>query len=350
MATQIIGATGIFDGRQWVQTVAVRDGVLQPAGGCPADHAIEGVLFPGFVNAHAHLDLYFTLEPGPFYQWVQRLIDKIFHEYDADFSIPLSLKLLRDSGVRYVGDIARRPQADRLQEEIFVRSFYEFIVRYPDISEEGFYSPHSLYTVPHDFLQRFGRENRQRFQIHLAESRDEYEYFIRGNETFYREYLQKFSRERFGQPYRSPVQVLDDLGLLGPLSILVHMGEATGEDLDLVQRAGASVIACPESNRFLGNAVADLRGLEERGIPYGIGTDGKCSRHALDFLEDYHAVAGVVGYESAFRAATSGGAGVIGLGDAYSLYGQPVSRAVVGLGDGVNINRVKSLSDVLAGA
>lgn len=54
--------------------------------------------------------------------------------------------------------------------------------------------------------------------------------------------------------------------------LLVHLTEATGEDLDAVARAGSAVAVCPRSNALFGKR-PDLAGLSERRIPTLLGTD-----------------------------------------------------------------------------
>lgn len=54
--------------------------------------------------------------------------------------------------------------------------------------------------------------------------------------------------------------------------LLVHLCEATGEDLDAVKEAGVAVAACPRSNALYGR-YPPLAQIERRGIPLLLGTD-----------------------------------------------------------------------------
>lgn len=369
----------IYDGFAWRHAGIVEDGRLTFADCARFDREIvlDGVLFPGFVNAHAHLDLFFDLPSLPFEQWVPLLIEKILTDYSQADGIHASLALLEQSGVRFIGDIARpipgspccanispinklrhvitgeEPlhfSPDRMQGRCYIRNFCEFINRYPDaIRPQLHYSPHALYTVPHDFLRRFALDNRSLFQMHVAESPGETGYFLHepSGDHFYDTYLARFQVRRYlGEPL-SPVRLLESLGLLTSQSLLVHMGMASDDDLDLVAASGAKVITCPVSNHYLYAPHVELAKLEARGIRYAIGTDGKCSHPDLDFLRDYRLVAAQVGWEKAFLAATSGGAEILGLMSEYTLEGADITRAVVGIGDGLNFTRMVSATEVL---
>ena len=54
--------------------------------------------------------------------------------------------------------------------------------------------------------------------------------------------------------------------------LLVHLCQATAEDLDDVKRAGVGVAVCPRSNALF-RRFPPLAGLEGRGIPFLLGTD-----------------------------------------------------------------------------
>ncbi len=55
--------------------------------------------------------------------------------------------------------------------------------------------------------------------------------------------------------------------------LLVHLGAATREDLELIARQGTAVALCPSSNLRFGLRPASAPILMELGIPVGLGTD-----------------------------------------------------------------------------
>ena len=119
---------------------------------------------------------------------------------------------------------------------------------------------------------------------------------------------------------------LDDLGVLGPRFTVAHGVWLDGDDMKRLGDRGSSLAHNPGSNMRLGNGLADMRGMLERRVNVGIGTDGaNCS----DNLNVYEAmrlaslaskgqtpdVERWVTTEEVVLAATEGGARALGLGD-----------------------------------
>ena len=117
-----------------------------------------------------------------------------------------------------------------------------------------------------------------------------------------------------------------DLGLLGPHFTAAHGVWLDDADLDRFAAAGAGIVHVPASNFRLGSGLARVRAMLDRGIAVGLATDGANSSDALDmflamrlaaFASRTHAGAPSTWLSSAevFRAATAGGATLLGLGD-----------------------------------
>jgi 5-methylthioadenosine/S-adenosylhomocysteine deaminase len=80
---------------------------------------------------------------------------------------------------------------------------------------------------------------------------------------------------------------LDDLNVLGPRFTVAHGVWLDGDEMKRLGDHGASVAHNPGSNMRLGNGLADMRGMLERGVNVGVGTDGaNCS----DNLNVYEAM------------------------------------------------------------
>lgn len=121
---------------------------------------------------------------------------------------------------------------------------------------------------------------------------------------------------------RSGVAVLDDLGLLGPDLGLVHLVAADGRDLDLVARSGATAILCPRSNLHIGGRLPDVPGMVARGIPLAVGTDSLASTPDLDLLAEAATLAAAfpeIPHTHWLTALTVGGALLLGGGAAGTL-------------------------------
>ncbi|MFJ9160925.1 amidohydrolase [Streptomyces griseoviridis] len=123
---------------------------------------------------------------------------------------------------------------------------------------------------------------------------------------------------------RRPVELLDELGLLGPDTLLAHAVDLTGREIAALARTGTAVAHCPVSNLKLGCGIAPVPRLLGAGVTVGLGTDGAVSSNTLDVLGAVRMAALVhkaggdptaVGAERAVRMATIEGARALGLGE-----------------------------------
>ena len=167
--------------------------------------------------------------------------------------------------------------------------------------------PHSLYTCSPNLLKRC--KNLAELYgvpmiIHLAETKRELQ-------------------EIYNQYNQSPVNHMEDLGLLSPSLIACHCVWLTETEMDLLARRGVKVVHNPESNMKLASGVAPVPELLARGIPVGLGTDGCASNNNLDIFQEMDTAAKlhkvhrmdptVMPSHVVLHMATLGGARVLGL-------------------------------------
>ena len=117
-----------------------------------------------------------------------------------------------------------------------------------------------------------------------------------------------------------------DLGAVGPGFTVAHGVWLDGDDMKRLGDHGASVAHNPGSNMRLGNGLADMRGMLERRVNVGVGTDGANCSDNLNVYEAMRMASLVskartpdldrwVTTEEVALAATEGGARTLGLGD-----------------------------------
>lgn len=87
--------------------------------------------------------------------------------------------------------------------------------------------------------------------------------------------------------HMTPTAFLDSLGTLSRRTLLAHCIHMTPEDLDLVAARGTAVAHCIGSNTKAGKGVAPVKGMVERGIPVGLGTDGPSSGNTLSMFTQF---------------------------------------------------------------
>lgn len=131
-------------------------------------------------------------------------------------------------------------------------------------------APHSPYTCSREYLKKIsdiGKENALAINIHLAETRKEYDDSIR----------------KFGT---TPVKYLNNIGLFDNQLIAAHCVYMNDTDLDIFAQNNINVSYNPSSNMKLGSGIARITDMLEKGINVAFGTDGVGSNNNLDMIEE----------------------------------------------------------------
>jgi len=93
------------------------------------------------------------------------------------------------------------------------------------------------------------------------------------------------------QSGKRPLQRLNDLGLLTPRMIAVHMTQLTEQEIEMVAEQGVHVVHCPISNAKLASGVCPVSALLDAGANVCLGTDGAASNNNLDMFIEMRAAA-----------------------------------------------------------
>ncbi len=132
------------------------------------------------------------------------------------------------------------------------------------------FGPHAPYTVNDLALEKIATlagELDAPIHIHLHESANEI-------------------AQSMAEHGRRPIERLQQLGLLTPLTQCVHMTQLIASDIALLSESGSHVIHCPTSNLKLGNGFCPLEALQETGINIALGTDSAASNNDLNMLSE----------------------------------------------------------------
>ncbi len=137
------------------------------------------------------------------------------------------------------------------------------------------FAPHAPYTVSDDPLKRistYAEELDIPIHIHLHETADEVEQAMASNG-------------------KRPIERLNELGLLSPRLLAVHMTQLTDEEINLISETGAHVLHCPQSNLKLASGFCPTYKLQQAGVNISIGTDGAASNNDLDMIAEMQTTA-----------------------------------------------------------
>lgn len=132
------------------------------------------------------------------------------------------------------------------------------------------FAPHAPYTVSDEPLKQiatYAEELDISIHIHLHETSDEVEQAI-------------------SSTGKRPIERLNELGLLSPRLLAVHMTQLTDEEINLIAETGAHVLHCPESNLKLASGFCPTYKLQQSGINVALGTDGTASNNDLDMIAE----------------------------------------------------------------
>jgi len=184
-------------------------------------------------------------------------------------------------------------------------ALYDQLQHQPLISAA--FAPHAPYTVSDEPLQKirtFADELELPIHIHVHETLHEVE-------------------QAQAQSGQRPLQRLQELELLNPSLIAVHMTQLTDEEISQFAESGAHIVHCPESNLKLASGFCPVAKCLAAGINVALGTDGAASNNDLDMFGEMRTAAllgkavafdaSAVPAMTALRMATINGAKALGL-------------------------------------
>lgn len=346
----------------WVVPVArppIRDGRVVVEGeqvawvGAPSDpgaptgaaHDLgRGVLLPGLVNAHCHVELSHLRgkldRAHGFAQWVEQLV--ALRSADGPGAVRAAaakaIRQMQGTGTVAVGDVSNDlAHLDLLAaSRLIAVVFHELlgwnparaaaIVEGADARRLGrlgggvevrlaAHAPHSVSPALFGELVKRGGPA----AVHLAESAEEVRFLLRGDGAWMR-FLERrgLGDLPFDPPGVSPVRYLDELGALRPGLVAAHCVYVDDADRARLAAKGVHVAVCPRSNLNLGVGIPDVPELLAAGVRLCLGTDSLASVDTLDLIDDatvLHEEFPELDPAVIVEMATAGGARALGLKD-----------------------------------
>jgi cytosine/adenosine deaminase-related metal-dependent hydrolase len=336
--------------------------------GSASDEAhFDGVLTPGLVNAHTHLqytglrtlgaqrfgsvegwavafnEVYRAYEEppaaDPWGEWAAdgaRMLLSSGQTAAADIVTDDSASgSLHDSGLKGIAfreamNITNKDWADGAAEHLLAA-----VERIPHPPAAGIspHTPYSLDEAPLRGIPPLARARGLRMHIHLGEIPMEAEMDDPASIDDYgvRFTTPDFRAMRLAGEGMSATRYLDSLGALGPDCHLAHGIYMNDDDLATLRRHRMAMAFCPRSNTCLGLEDPPVKAYLEQGNPIAIGTDSLTSSPSLALLEEAAVLTRLARgqgyaagdlYERIFHAATFGGAFALGLHEGTGRIGQ----------------------------
>ncbi|MBX3233355.1 MAG: amidohydrolase family protein [Labilithrix sp.] len=284
---------------------------------------IRGVVFPGLVNAHTHVELSNLrgkIAGGRgFVQWVDTLVATRTESTPEDEAeaVELAAADLARFATVAVGEVtnslaavaalARTGLAGCVFHEVLgldravvmrriegLRAeLEERLPSWPTSDLTYAPSPHTLYTLHEDAAKTLldaARARGLRVSVHLAEHPSERRAVEQGDGPIPDWFVARFK----ASPAFARVPLFDLAARVGALRegvVLVHLTEARPEELARVAASGASVVFCPRSNLYIEGKLPPLLAARAAGLEVALGTDSLASNASLDVLAEAKALA-----------------------------------------------------------
>ncbi|MPZ51118.1 MAG: amidohydrolase family protein [Acidimicrobiia bacterium] len=317
----------------------------------------QGVMVPGLVNAHTHLQYTSFSSVGSvrhpdYVTWSARFVEEYEERRNDDWAqsardgVHASLRNGTTCFADIVTDVAALGILDEMgvagvaylevigvDEEAWKSHVEETLastVAEAPISGDSTVgiSPHAPYSLDEPVLKHLARlanDMGRRLHIHLAESDTEDDYYRNGRGA-----LAERVAMRVGRPWgvlgrggtgMGAAEFAESCGLLGPTTHVAH-GVYLGKDgRRILRERNTTTALCPRSNLGVGIDPPPIRAFLEEGNPIAVGTDSLGSSPSLDLMADVallYDLARDQGYQGEdlaprlLRAATIGGAEAMG--------------------------------------
>lgn len=267
-----------------------------------------GILIPGMVNAHCHLELSYlkgAIEEGLGYGGFARAIGAVRGGFTDDRRIraaEVADAQMWQEGVEVVADIANDElvMGVKAKSKIEYHTLFEFFGLNNRDTEAHFamasrhtrstVTPHSTYSVQDAPFLNICQRNGGLLSLHFLESENEAALFNHSGALA--EWYARMGWEcdflHYGSPARRVAEALSEGATHDRRVLLVHNTMATAEDVQRVEGAvaNASWVLCPESNRYISRLTPPIAMLRTMGARIAIGSDSLASARTLSLLDN----------------------------------------------------------------
>jgi len=277
----------------------------------------KGVLCPGFVNAHCHLELSHMKGRIPMGTGLPRFLTEVVTKRNSSDNQKMEAMAKADAemwknGIQAVGDISNTADSIAVKSEsrIIYHTFVEVFSLDPAKSREAFdnglavlkqfkernltatMAPHAPYSVSSELFGLISNETSAYHgptTIHNQETESENEMFLSGSGNLMEVFrgfgvnLSPF-KPTGTSSVRYSVPLLDS----DRNAILVHNTFTDAADRNWAQTALKHLYwcTCPNANQYIENRIPNLTEWNDNGSNICVGTDSLASNHQLSILEE----------------------------------------------------------------
>ena len=312
----------------------------------------SGIIVPGFVNAHCHLELSHMLGKVPKHTGLADFVRHISQRRKPanDSSLRKAMQAadaqMYHSGIVAVGDISNRTDSIEIKKasKIKYHTFVEAFGLNPDKATEIFdtawhtkleflekdlsasLSPHAPYSMSSKLMQsiiEYAEKNHKPVTIHNQETASENELFETGTGALYETFkAANLPVDEIQQTGKSSLHsIFPTLNRTGKL-LLVHNTFSAKADIELAvtKHNDPYWVMCPNANLYIEKQLPNIEMFRQAGATICLGTDSLASNEQLSIIEELitiHEYFPEIPFGELLQWATINGAKALGLESHY---------------------------------
>lgn len=335
----------------------------------------NGILTPGFVNAHCHLELSHLKGQIPQKTGLPRFAMEVIKQRGR-FSAEQQVEAMEAAeaamwagGIVAVGDISNGSDSfeTKARSKLYYHTFVELIGLNPknvgvildrgnellakleQLELSGSLAPHAPYSASRELIRQIAKKNaleKTPFSIHNQESLEEYKFFngeVNGFGELYS--FLNLDISWYQAPGGTSLKNYGDV-LNTERSILVHNTFTGPDDIAAFSDKKINWCFCPRANLYIEGLLPEYKLFANQSVC--LGTDSLASNLSLDLVEEINAIlenSKFFDLETLLRSATFDGAKALGI---ESEFGRLIKNKNVGLNllqrQGSRIKFIKKVS------
>lgn len=306
----------------------------------------HGVIVPGFINAHCHLELSHLKnkieEKTGLPSFIKSVIGLRNTTPEADIisAMKAADKLMEKNGIVGVGDIVNTPISARVKADSSLRyhTFIEMVGIDPDMADELMVKAdamkadfensgstsitlHAAYTLSKNLLKnlrKYCKDHKNLISIHNQENDDENALYRYKTGAFVEMYKELgINIDHFVAMSKNTLQALVPLFPQNQNILLVHNTFTSLKDIYMLKRFdyGFHWCFCPGANLYIEDKLPNFDFFTQSDSPATLGTDSLASNKTLNILEEMKIIRNAspnIPFETLLEWATINGAKFFG--------------------------------------